>query len=261
MVDKYYLIGHPITHSLSPAIHNYFAKIKNQNMVYRPLEIQPNNFEEVIARLLSDKSVKGLSVTMPYKKKFYDYCDKLDDSAKKVQSISNVVINDKRELVGYNIDGICFIQDVKKNLKFNLFNKSVLIIGAGNTARSIFYSLIAERPKKIAIANRTLNKSYEIFDDINTQDIALNTFDFHNIDNTAYDLIINATSISTEKIIIPVSKKNFHFTSLAYDINYFFSGTTFTNWCRKQHILNSDGSGMILEISKMAFNLWRGSLI
>lgn len=255
--DEYYVIGNPIKHSLSPQIHNYFAKQYKQNMIYKSLEINPNKLEYQLKEMKKNNSIKGLSITLPFKEKVYQFCDELDPLSKKAKAVSNVIIKNNRSFYGMNLDGSGLVLDLKNNLNFTIYNKKILIIGAGGAAKGILGAIIQNKPKKIVIANRTFEKAKDLAE--NEQNVEAQSLSNEIIGS--YDLIINATSASVNNQNIPISLNNFKPNSFGYDLMYSNNGTIFTNWCNRHGIKAIDGKGMLMELSKLAFYLWRNQKI
>ncbi|MBK2125030.1 shikimate dehydrogenase [Fangia hongkongensis] len=255
--DKYYVIGYPVKHSLSPKIHTEFANKTKQNMQYEAMEICPDNLEATLNLLRLDPEIKGLSVTLPFKEKLYQYCDKLEPLAQNAKAVSNVIINDKREFIGLNLDGLGLVNDIKENLGTSFEGKSILIIGAGGAAKGILGAIVNEKPKHITIANRTFSRALSLINEIEDKDITIAASELDSIYGS-FDIIINATSASVNGENLPVTSSHFTQGALGYDLMYAPDGTVFTKWCDQHKIRSSDGTGMLMELSKIAFTRWRG---
>jgi len=256
--DRYYVIGNPIAHSKSPKIHMQFASKYSQNILYERIEVLEDNLEETLKLIKDDYSVKGLSITLPLKEKVFKFCKSVDKLAFEAKSVSNIAINETREFMGFNLDGLGLLKDIKRN-NINTKNKSILILGAGGAAKGIVGALMQEKPQNICIANRSLNKAVNLKNYFLTIYPKTNIIatDINKIENK-YDLVINATSASISCISLPLKKDFFNKKAFGYDIMYMNKPTVFNQWCTKNHIQNVDGKGMLLEISKLAFFMWRG---
>jgi shikimate dehydrogenase len=253
--DQYYLIGNPAKHSLSPIIHDYFAKQNKQSMSYDILELSLNSFQDAFITLKKTPTVKGLSITVPFKEKAFSLVDRKDSLALSSQSISNVVFLPDRTALGLNLDGLGLIRDLKKK-QISLKDKSILIVGAGGAAHGILPSIANERPKVVTIANRTQSKANHLVTKFKDK-LLINSSSLYEITDS-YDLVINATSASIENNMLPVSSSNFNKNAIGYDLMYLKSGTVFTKWCNNNNILAYDGLGMLLELSSEVFKIWRG---
>ena len=256
-IDQYYVIGNPVKHSFSPNIHMNFAAKTGQNIRYEALEICPDNLEETLNVLRLDRTVKGLSVTLPFKEKLYLYCDKLDDFAIEAQAVSNVVINTDRKFLGLNLDGLGLVNDIENNLNISLKDKRILILGAGGAAKGILGAVMRKKPESITIANRTKDKVLNLEKGLTKSEVKLNSCSLNEIEGV-FDIVLNATSASIARVRLPLSINNFTENALAYDLMYACNGTVFTDWCQSNSIQAIDGKGMLLELSKIAFYYWRG---
>ena len=259
MSDKYYVIGYPVKHSLSPEIHMKFAKQTRQDLEYEVLEVCPDNLQQTLNVLRLDKKVKGLSITVPFKERLYEYCDTLDSLAQQAQAVSNVIIDENRQFKGLNLDGLGLVNDLKHNMHVSLKDKKILTLGAGGAAKGIVGAILQQQPKAITIANRTYQKALNLAQINANSAIEVKAIELSNI-TASFDVVINATSASINGAFLPVAKENFNQDAIAYDLMYGTGGTVFTKWCQENYIKTSDGKGMLLELSKLAFEHWRGVL-
>ena len=155
-MKKYFVIGNPIDHSLSPKLHNYWFKKNNINAIYDRKKINEKDLESIIYEIKKEQ-IHGINVTVPFKKAVIPYLDKLSLEAEKTQSVNTILLNDNN-LVGYNTDIGGFTSAIK-SLNFNIKNKIILILGAGGVVPSIIFSLRKMEVSKILISNRTREKA------------------------------------------------------------------------------------------------------
>ena len=256
-IDQYYVIGHPVKHSLSPKIHRQFAEQTGQVMRYDILDIAPDNLKDTFSKLKENPQVKGLSVTVPYKEKVFAMANLCDEYANDAQAVSNIIFTEDRKAKGLNLDGVGLVKSIRDYEGISLTGKRILVIGAGGAVKGSLAAIIAEQPASITLTNRTLAKAEELAVRYQPQ--------FSNIDARPseallepYDLIINATSASITGAVPNVPTSIFHPHSFAYDLMYAPQGTAFTHWCAAQDIRAVDGKGMLLALSQEIFTLWRG---
>src|SRR6056297_684746 len=107
------LIGHPLSHSLSPRLHNYYLQENDLNYVYLPFDVEPKNIEEAIKGLKS-LNFRGVNITIPYKEKIINYLDYVDEEAQDIGAV-NTVVNNDGDLYGYNTDAYGFIRMLKED--------------------------------------------------------------------------------------------------------------------------------------------------
>lgn len=184
----YGIIGHPVKHSLSPAMHNAAFKAEGIDAEYKIFDIDPSD-KENLANFCYEtdlKNIAGFSVTMPYKKEIMKYMEEYDPLAKKVGSI-NTVENVDSKLNGYNTDATGAIQALQE--KTDIRDNKILILGAGGAARAIGYSL-NEFGADVYIFNRTKEKAVEI-----AEEFDLGIIEFTQIADADFDIIINTTPV------------------------------------------------------------------
>ena len=154
-MKKYLVIGNPIEHSLSPLIHNYWMKKHRLiDNIYEKKNIEKKDLESIVKQVKSDE-LKGVNVTVPFKKEIIPFLDHLDSAALSTQSV-NTLCKVKNEVWGYNTDAEGF-SDSLTWANINHSGKNIFILGAGGVTPSIIHSLIFTA-NKIFISNRTKKK-------------------------------------------------------------------------------------------------------
>lgn len=274
-MHHYAVIGHPVKHSLSPEIHALFAEQTHQAMYYDKIETSVTGFKETVQQFVVAGG-KGLSVTVPFKQEAYALVDILDDSAKRCGSVNVIRVEDDGKLSGYNTDGAGLLMDLKKNLKFIVKNKRVLLIGAGGAAQGVLPDLLDECPAKLVVVNRTVEKAEAMiarFQDARLTACSFDTLpgfpspacgrEWHEVPGEgleSFDLVINATSSSLSKIDLPLPDMLFSKQSLSYDMMYSRDEpTAFVKWSLAHGVTHAvDGLGMLVEQAALAFQIWRG---
>ena len=138
-MKKYFVIGNPIEHSLSPKLHNYWIKKNNIRAFYDKNCLDESEIKNFLEQI-KQKKISGINVTVPFKKKIITYLDKLSPEAESTQSVNTIFLQ-KNNLVGYNTDIYGFVESMKYH-SINLKDKTVLIIGGGGVVPSIINGLI-----------------------------------------------------------------------------------------------------------------------
>jgi monofunctional biosynthetic peptidoglycan transglycosylase len=185
-VARYAVVGNPIQHSLSPQIHALFADKCRQQMTYEKLLAPLDGFEE-FALGLRDVGYAGLNVTIPFKLDAAKLADELTPRARLAGAV-NTLKFDGDAIFGDNTDGIGFVRDVQGRLKFAPQDAAVLILGAGGGVRGLIGALLEEKPRWIAVANRTHGRAQELADEFGVEAL---TFD--EVPAEHFDLVINGT--------------------------------------------------------------------
>jgi len=249
-MEKFLVIGNPIDHSLSPDLHNYWIKNSSIDAIYEKKKINENQLEQIISQV-RDNKIKGINVTVPFKKTVIPYLDELSSEAQNTQSVNTIYKKDNK-IIGHNTDIFGFETSIKK-AEYYLENKEVLILGAGGVVPSIIFSLIKMKASKIKISNRTKEKAEnlkKIFKDIEV-------LKWGEISN--FDMIINATSLGLKK----EDSLNLDFSSITrnkffYDVIYNPSETNFLKIGRELGNKTLNGKLMFIFQALSAFNIWHG---
>ncbi|HEX4585770.1 MAG TPA: shikimate dehydrogenase [Burkholderiaceae bacterium] len=251
-VDRYAVVGNPIGHSRSPEIHRLFAQATQQPITYERLEGPLDGFEE-FALGLRDSGYLGLNVTIPFKLDASKLADSLTARARLAGAV-NTLKFDEDTIFGENTDGIGFVRDITNRLGFKVTNAAILVLGAGGGVRGLIASLLEERPKWIAVANRTHGRAQELGDEFGVEAIRMDE-----IPAEHFDLIVNGTSSSLNQDAPPIDPETFDDCALAYDLVYAPEPTPFMRLAERggAHTV-ADGLGMLIEQAAESFLFWRG---
>lgn len=205
------VIGNPIHHTFSPAIHNTMADILKKDMAYIPLKVENDAVEDAIKGAYA-LNIQGLNVTVPHKIEVMKYLCDIDKNAKVIGAV-NTLKYTETGYVGYNTDVIGVYYAIK-NAGFEIKNKTVLLLGAGGAAKACAVMAADKGAEKLYIANRTIAKAEELTERINAnytcETIAVSTNDLDTIEKV--DIIINATTIGfgDKEGISPIADTEFY---------------------------------------------------
>jgi shikimate dehydrogenase len=250
--DKYAVVGNPIAHSKSPEIHRMFAQQTRQPITYEKLEAPLDGFEE-FALGLREAGYRGLNVTIPFKLDAAKLADRLTPRARLAGAV-NTLKFERDAITGDNTDGIGFVRDITQRLRFHIEDSAILVLGAGGGVRGLIGSLLEEKPKWIAVANRTHDRAQELADEFGV--LALS---FDEVPAEHFDLVINGTATSMSHTTPPIDAETFDDCTLAYDLLYSPAPTPFMQLASRGGARKvSDGLGMLVEQAAESFHLWRG---
>ena len=192
---KYLVIGNPIAHSLSPLIHNYWMKKHSLvDSIYEKKKVEKKDLESIVEQVRND-DIKGVNVTVPFKKEIIPFLDRLDSVALSTQSV-NTLCKVKNEIWGYNTDAEGFDNSLTWN-NTEYRNKNIFIVGAGGVTSSIIHNLIFSA-NKIFITNRTKEKAEQLKKSSDLTGKKIEIIDWGQTPK-ACDLVINTTSVGLKK--------------------------------------------------------------
>jgi shikimate dehydrogenase len=257
-IDQYLVIGNPIAHSKSPAIHAQFATQTAQHMEYQRLMAPIDGFAASV-HAFRRAGGKGANVTVPFKLDAYAIATHLTARAQAAGAV-NTLKFEGEQILGDNTDGVGLVADITCNAGVTFANKRVLLLGAGGAARGVLMPILLEQPSELIIANRTPDKAQQLLvlarshgvDTVSVQVSAWAQL------SGEFDIIINATSASLSNEVPPVSPNLFTESTLAYDMMYGVAPTAFLRFADNAGAQTRDGLGMLVEQAAEAFYLWRG---
>jgi shikimate dehydrogenase len=254
--DQYAVIGQPINHSFSPFIHGMFAKQTKQKMMYRKIEVAPEDLASMVTQFFADGG-KGLNITIPHKQAIMSLCHYRSPRADLAGAVNTLVLQADGSLLGENTDGVGLINDLTKNLGFGLQEAKILLLGAGGAVRGVIAPLLAQAPDSIFIANRDATKAIKLAEEFKSIG-AINAGGYDDVAGE-FHLIINGTAASLQGTVPPIPTKSVSADTLCYDMAYSKEDTAFTRWSKENGAGKAElGWGMLVEQAAESFYLWRG---
>ena len=256
MTDQYGVMGNPVAHSKSPLIHAAFAQQADQQLEYKALLVEPGTFASRVQEFFSQGG-KGLNITVPFKQEAWELASVKSADATLAGAV-NTLLQDRHGILhGHNTDGIGLVRDILQNQAGILAGKAILILGAGGATRGILLPLLQQRPARICIANRTVNKAVEL-SDIFASYGNVDAYGYQDLEGQSFDWVINATSASLQGELPPLSAHLLRGDAWCYDLMYGAEPTIFCRWAKQHGAKALDGLGMLVEQAAESFWLWRG---
>lgn len=261
------LLGSPVSHSISPLMHNESFRHLNLDYVYLAFDANESQMEAAVMALRS-LNARGFNVTMPGKQIVATLCDKLSPAAKICGAV-NTVVNDNGVLTGYTTDGIGYMRSLKE-AGHNIIGKKMTLLGVGGAATSILVQAALDGVSEISVFNRkspSFERAKELIETLKEySSCKIQLFDLadeerlrHEIANSA--ILVNATSIGmaphTECSVITDSSL-FHKDLIVSDVIYNPRETKFLQLAKKAGCETLNGLGMLLYQGAEAFKLWTG---
>lgn len=252
------VIGWPVGHSLSPALHGYWLDRYAIDGAYVPLPVAPENLGTAL-RALPALGFAGVNVTVPHKQAVAAAVDTLDDAARRIGAVNTVIVADDGKLVGRNTDGIGFINALHAGATgWSASAGPTVLLGAGGAARAICAALLDAGAPEVRIVNRTKQKADQIAADLGgpIQTLAWNDRD-RSLENAG--LLVNATTLGmTGADPLPISLDLLPASAVVTDIVYAPLETPLLAAARARGNVAVDGLGMLLHQACPAFAAWFG---
>jgi shikimate dehydrogenase len=255
MTKTYAIIGDPIDHSFSPALHNAAFLFSGLDCTYIAYRIPKGELESGV-EALKKIGIAGFNVTTPHKVDMMEFLNEADNECKLVGA-TNTVISIDDHLKGYNTDVDGFLDPIKKR-KIDSKDSDVLLIGAGGAARAIIVAFSKEKVRKITIVNRTHGRAEELIQF--AQNLGLES-DYSDLQSAGeitdkYKFVVNATSVGLKGSGCPISTKNINRDSIVYDIVYVPVETPLIEQSKNQGATIIYGWEMLLAQAMKSFEIW-----
>ncbi|KOS67944.1 shikimate dehydrogenase [Lysinibacillus contaminans] len=251
------VIGDPIEHSKSPAMHNAWFEEMTIDAAYIPVHVTPENLEAAVAGFKT-LGASGWNVTIPHKTAIIPYLDELDELAEKMGAVNTVVRTKGGKLKGYNTDGVGFVRSLEEAVGAHHKDKPVLLIGAGGAARGIAFAMQQQGYTNLTIANRTVENAQTIVDEMGTgRAISLAEAEKSLAD---FGILVQMTSagLATGNFSMPFSLNRLTKGAIVADIVYNPLMTPFLQAAEEKGACVVTGLGMFVHQGAIAFNYWLG---
>jgi len=258
------VIGHPISHSKSPLIHNYWIEMYQLNGQYGAIDIAPEYLKDGVQKLIDD-GYAGFNVTVPHKQAIMELCHEVDDLASQVGAVNTVNIRNGL-LYATNTDVFGFTENLKNAARNFGFSWSpdlgpAVVLGAGGAAKAVVHGLLRENVPEIIITNRTKEKALEF---VALDPSIIKVIDWDNrsdVLNTA-NLLVNTTSVGMNgagDLEMDFSRANEDM--LVHDIVYAPLYTDLLKAAREHDLRILTGIGMLLYQAQPAFEDWYDTFV
>lgn len=258
------IIGYPLGHTLSPAMHNAAYEYLDLPCQYTTLEVAPNKLKAALEQL-RDPEVMGFNVTIPHKEAILPLLDDVVDLAETIGAV-NTVKNDQGTLIGYNTDAPGFLEALKEDAKFAPRGKKVVVLGAGGASRAVTTILAQSKIKELVITDVLPQKAEELAEylrlDYGIPVVALEAGDpiLQKHINEA-SLLVNTTPIGMKPKIeaCPISNDiELHKSLTVYDLVYNPRQTKLLKKAKAAKANTISGLGMLIRQGALAFEIFTG---
>ena len=257
--DRYAVLGNPVAHSRSPAIHAAFATQTGQAIDYGRLLVPQDGFAATV-RAFAAGGARGCNVTVPFKFQALALAPRHSERAA-LAGAANVLRFDAEGWWADNSDGVGLLRDIEAGAGVAVAGRRVLLVGAGGGAAGVLGPLLAARPTQVVVANRTAARALALVDShaawAQAHGAALSASGLDDA-GEAFDIVLNASASSLQGAASPVPARVLASDALAVDLMYGAAAAPFLAWAQAAGAVARDGLGMLVEQAAEAFFAWRG---
>lgn len=255
---QFAVFGHPISHSLSPQIHQSFARQFGIDLEYRTIDAAPADFESALRTFFANGG-RGANVTLPHKTAAYAMAHERSVAAKRAGTANVLTPLPDGRIAAHNTDGDGMVRDIAERHSVDLRGHTALLLGAGGAAHGVAWALLDAGVHTLTIVNRTPDTADALADAIGDPARAHTRYWEDLADLGAFDLIINATSAGVLGKSLDLPFAIVGNRALCYDLSYGAAATGFIAWARTAGARYAfDGLGMLIETAADTFELWHG---
>ncbi|MDP3730250.1 MAG: shikimate dehydrogenase [Candidatus Omnitrophota bacterium] len=257
----YGLIGHPVGHSLSPAMQNAAFNALKIDAEYKLFDVEPAGLQRLLGGLVKN-NIAGVNVTVPHKVKTWDFIRAngiLNEHAEKLGAVNTIKVTGGK-LLGFNTDGPGFYRSLVEDLKFEPEGKNIFVLGAGGAARAIVMYL-GNGPREMFVADiddcmvEELRRRFEKYYDHRRFKVVRKNDFKESLDQS--DLLVQATPLGMhDGDPSPIDPELLHSGLRIYDLVYNMPATKLVEEASRRKMHAMTGLGMLLYQGAIAFELW-----
>lgn len=255
----YGIFGDPVEHSLSPLIHNTLFAEQGLNAVYLAFRVESQQLGLAVEAMRS-MGMRGANITIPHKEEVLQYLDEIPEDVDRCIGAINTIVNKDGRLYGYNTDGAGFLQSLRLDLGLDPTSRSVLMVGAGGSARGVAAALAAAGAARIVILNRTVDRARGLteylsgyFPETDIEAVA----SAEEARGDKFDLVVNTTSLGMKPSDPrPIDLASLKGSPKIYDLVYAPPATPLLRQAAELGLTHCNGIGMLASQAALAFGLW-----
>jgi shikimate dehydrogenase len=250
------VIGWPVQHSLSPAIHNAAFAALGLDWVYVPLPVPPGSVRQATGGLVG-LGLRGANVTMPHKTECAELADELSDDARRLRAVNTLVVAGDR-LQGHNTDAPGFDRFLRQDAGFDPRGRSALVFGAGGVARAVALALARAGAAELSVAVREASRASDLRAAVDGTGLPVDVVPIDEATAVRADLVVNATPLGADGTTappIPLLDPGV----LVVDLLYRPAVTPLQAEARNAGAEAFGGLGLLLHQAALSFELWTGT--
>ena len=255
---QFAVFGHPINHSLSPRIHQLFARQCGIELDYRAIDAAPGNFDVAVRRFFDDGGC-GANVTLPHKAAAFALADERSVAATRAGTANVLSRENGGRLAAHNTDGAGMLRDLTERHGIDLRGQDALLLGAGGAAHGVAWHLLDAGVQTLTIVNRSPAGAEALAHAIDEPERVRTHYWGELATIGSYGLIVNATSAGVLGVALQLPPSLLGSHATCYDLSYGKAATGFLSWAGAAGACHAfDGLGMLVETAADAFALWHG---
>jgi shikimate dehydrogenase len=255
------IFGHPVTHTLSPLMHNAAFDALGLPFRYLPFEVHPDRLQAAVKGILP-LGILGLNITIPHKETILPFLDQVDEEAKRIGAVNTIEIDSGR-LIGRNTDGRGFLQSLRE-MNVDLSGKRVVLLGAGGAAKAVAVTLAQQPIAEMVIVARTAARGKTLADRLTTLTprlkVSLRGSDFgpdFPVDSDRPTLLVNTTPLGLKQgDPLPFPPHLLDPRWSVADLIYRPQETPLLTAAKRAGAVVIPGLGMLLYQGALAFEIW-----
>ena len=253
------IIGIPIKHSLSPIIHNYWMDLHDIASTYNIYELEKHEVPLFIKNMPTN-NIKGLNVTIPYKREVMKYLDEITEDALALGAVNTIKVGENNKLYGFNTDAYGFMKHLNITAPAWKEKKgAITIIGAGGASRAVTWSFLKEKKVEIRIINRNEKRALTLIAEMKNLFPEANILFYKDASKALLNsfLLVNCTSLGMkDQPQLELNLERMNKDSIVYDIVYSPLITGLLYEAKKLKFKTINGLGMLLNQAVPAFEMW-----
>jgi shikimate dehydrogenase len=258
------LIGWPVSHSVSPTMHNAAFADRRMNWRYVPLPVHPDRIAEAVLGLRA-LGFRGANVTVPHKQAVMPHLDRWTSAAEAIGAVNTIIVDEGGAMTGDNTDAAGFIADLRDN-GVDPAGGNALLIGAGGSARAIVYGLAEAGAASVTLLNRTVDRADSLIATMRNYfpHVAFHTGAFPDAVAemaSGAELIVNCTSLGMHPLVegLPWDEEvEFTPEQTVYDLVYNPASTRLLQLAAADGARTIGGLGMLIHQGAIAWERWTG---
>lgn len=255
------IMGWPVAHSRSPALHGFWLAEHRIDGAYVPLAVEPNRLEQAL-RALPALGFRGCNLTIPHKQAALAVMDRVDPFARRIGAMNTVVVAADGRLEGSNTDVFGFRENLREQApKWHAKGGRAVVLGSGGSARSVVAALIADGVSEIRLVNRTTAHAEALARDLAQPEthIAVHPWEARNMALRDTSILVNTTSLGMDKEPpLDIDLAGLPVSAVVVDIVYVPLETGLLAAARRRGNPAVDGLGMLLHQGRPGFEDWFG---